>query len=97
MENVAWVGGAFILFAIALPLFGFLAGVLARLCFPYLLGLLAFLLPIQIDFAIGITCMWLLAMICSRFLVNKEHKKNLAWHEGHYRAVAQLATVGRVF
>jgi hypothetical protein len=96
METLGSILGAFFLFLVILPVFGFVVSATIRVLAPYLIGSsLTVLQPgyYNTSTLIGVAFIWLCLTLAVRVWLGKKNK-SLAWHEGHYTAASAILTLG---
>jgi len=101
MLELVTVVGAFCLYLIVLPLVGLIGTVFCRIFLPYLLGvgavyylLVTFLSDLPGVFLLLLALViWCVPVLSVRYWPHLV-ATDLAWHQGHYRAVFALLTFG---
>lgn len=96
MNEILWVVSAFILFTMGLPALGFTVGFVIRVLPPYLIGALTLFVPIAEAIAVGVILVWATTIWISRQVLKRKFDIGLAWHEGHFLAIAHLCSPKKI-
>lgn len=102
IEIVLCIIGAFVLYAVLLPLIGAFIGVAIHAGFPYLMGIVIASIIHKVFHGsyVNLELFWIFALAWSviLFQVRKFYKKSLeldySWHEGHFQAAKIILFMG---
>ncbi len=99
-ELLLTVIGVFVLYWVVFPLVGMVSGVVGRVFVPYLLGsglvfgLLSMLQSTLVGYQLAVVSIliWCVPLLAIRYW--HRPRRELSWHQGHYRAAFSLLTCG---